>query len=152
MSSEELETLRRSRTPTTVVTAKGEVQTNEEAQAYVYDIDLFISVQLLEDTPAVLPLAKLCEEHGYTNEWASVPHPHLTRQANKILCKTENVVPLVVSELLSNSGPSSSSTSPQYFHSLSERSKWRSMLSNQDDKGSLQKTHWRSSTSSREIW
>ena len=32
LSSEELETLRRSRIPTTVVTANGEVQTNEEAQ------------------------------------------------------------------------------------------------------------------------
>ena len=68
LSSEELETLRRSRTSTTVVTANGEVQTNEEAQVYVYDLDLFVTVQLLEDTPAVLSLGKLCEEHGYTCE------------------------------------------------------------------------------------
>ena len=40
----------------------------------------------------------------------------------------------------------------QYFYSLPERSKLRSMLANQDDKGSLQKTHWRSSTSSRKVW
>ena len=38
LSSEELETLRRSRTPTVVVTANGEVQTNEEAQVYVHDL------------------------------------------------------------------------------------------------------------------
>ena len=44
-SSGELDTLRKSRTPTTVVTASGEVQ-------------------ILEDTPAVLSLGKLCEEHG----------------------------------------------------------------------------------------
>ena len=31
LSSDEMDTLRRSRTPTTVVTANGEVQTNEEA-------------------------------------------------------------------------------------------------------------------------
>ena len=30
------------------------VQTNEEAQVYVYDLDLFVTVQLLEDTLAVL--------------------------------------------------------------------------------------------------
>ena len=57
--SEELETLRRSRIFRTVVTTSGDVQTNEEAQVYVYDLDLFVTVQLLEDTPAVLSLGKL---------------------------------------------------------------------------------------------
>ena len=56
LSSEELETLRRS--PTVVVTASGEVQTNEEAQVNVDDLGLFVTVQLLEDTPAVPPLGK----------------------------------------------------------------------------------------------
>ena len=51
-----------------VVTANGQVQTNEEAQAYVYDLDLFVTVQLVEDTPAILSLRKLCEEHSYTYE------------------------------------------------------------------------------------
>ena len=49
-----------------MVLASGEVQTNEEAQENVYDLDLFVTVQLLEDTLAVLSLGKLCEEHGYT--------------------------------------------------------------------------------------
>ena len=52
--------------PTTVVTANGQVQTNEEAQENVHDLDLFVTVQILDDTPAVLSLGKLCEEHGYT--------------------------------------------------------------------------------------
>ena len=39
----------------------------------------------------------------------------------------------------------------QYLYSLPKRPKLRSMLANQDDKGSLQKTHWRSSTSSRKM-
>ena len=50
LSSEELETLRRSRIPTVVVTANGEVQTNEEAQENVHDLDLFVTVQFVEDT------------------------------------------------------------------------------------------------------
>ena len=54
LSSDEMGTLRRSRNPTTVVTANGEVQTNEEAQVYVHDLDLFVTVQLLDETPAVL--------------------------------------------------------------------------------------------------
>ena len=51
LSSEELDTLPRSRNTTVVVTAKGEVQTNEEAQENVHDLNLFVTVQLLEDTP-----------------------------------------------------------------------------------------------------
>ena len=52
-SPDKMETLLRSRNPTTVVTANGEVQTNEEAQEYVHDVDLFLKVQILDDTPAV---------------------------------------------------------------------------------------------------
>ena len=44
LSSGELETLKRSRTPTTVVTANGEVQMNEEAQVYVHDLHIFVTV------------------------------------------------------------------------------------------------------------
>ena len=59
LSSDEIYFAVRSRTPTTVVTANGEVQTNEEAQVYVQDLDLFVTVQLLEETPADLSLGKL---------------------------------------------------------------------------------------------
>ena len=56
--------LRRSRNPSVVLAANGEVHTNEEAQVYVHDLDFFVRVQLLENTP-VLSLGKLCEDHGY---------------------------------------------------------------------------------------
>ena len=69
LSSDEMDLLRRSRNRTTVVTANGEVQTNEEAQVYVQDLDLFCTVQLLEETPAVLSLGQLCSEHGCSCEW-----------------------------------------------------------------------------------
>ena len=72
LSSEEMETLRRSRNPTTVWTANGEVQRNEESQVYVHGFDLFVTVQLLDDTPAVLSLGKLCSENGYSYEWKVV--------------------------------------------------------------------------------
>ena len=49
---------------TTVVTTNGEVQTNEEAQEYVHDLDLFVTVQLLEDTLAVLSLASSAKSTG----------------------------------------------------------------------------------------
>ena len=43
-----------------VLAANGEVHTNEEAQVFVHGLNLI----LLEETPAVLKLGKLCEDHG----------------------------------------------------------------------------------------
>ena len=71
LNAAELETMRTSRSPTTVMTANGEVQTREEATVYVKELDLCVTVMLLEETPAVLSLGKLCENHGCTYHWAS---------------------------------------------------------------------------------
>ena len=40
---------------------------------------------LLEETPAVLSLVKLCEEHGYTYHWTSGQTPHLVKRARKLI-------------------------------------------------------------------
>ena len=64
LNSAELETMRTSRSPTTVEKANGEVQTREEATVYVKELDLFVTVMLLEETLTVLSLVKLCEDHG----------------------------------------------------------------------------------------
>ena len=68
LSDAELDTLTTSRSPTTVITANGEVQTHEEATVYVEELDIFLTMKVLEDTPAVLSLGKLCDEHGYSYE------------------------------------------------------------------------------------
>ena len=77
LSSEEMDTVKRFRTPT-VLTANGEVHTHEEAQVFVDGLNLFVTVQLLEETPAVLSQVKLCEDHGYFYEWVSGQNPRLT--------------------------------------------------------------------------
>ena len=111
-SSEEMDTLRRFRTLTVVLTANGEVHTHEEAQVFVQDLNLFVTVQVLEETTAVLSLGKLCEDHGYSYEWESGQKPRLTKDGKSIICKTDNFVPLVVQGLSAKSGSVSSSTSP----------------------------------------
>ena len=47
---------------------------------YVRELDLFVTVILLEDTPAVFSLEKLCEDHGYNNQWTSGQKPHLIKK------------------------------------------------------------------------
>ena len=66
LNSAEIDTLTTSCSPTTVITADGEVQTNEEATVYVKEFDIFLIMKVLEDTPAVLTLGKLCDEDGYS--------------------------------------------------------------------------------------
>ena len=56
LNSAESDTVKVSKSPTTVVPVNGEVLTKEEATVYVKELDLFVSVMLLEDTPAVLSL------------------------------------------------------------------------------------------------
>ena len=75
--------------------ANGEVQTNEEAQVYVQDLDLFVTVQLLEETPAVLSLGALCSEHGYSYEWKNGETPQLAQNGKSITCTMYNFVLLL---------------------------------------------------------
>ena len=91
--------------------ANGGVQTHEEAQVFVHDLNLFVTVQLLDETAAVLSLGKLCEDHGYCYGWVSGQKPRLTKDGKTIICKTDNFVPLVVPGLSSNPESSSSSAS-----------------------------------------
>ena len=72
LSDAEMDTLTKSCSPTTVITATGEVQTREEATVYVKELEIFLTMQVLENTPAVLSLGKLCDENGYSYEWSMV--------------------------------------------------------------------------------
>ena len=65
----------------------------------------------LRITPSVLSLDKFCWEHDYTYEWSSDRESRLTTNGIQILCRTENVFPLIVPGLTSSSVAASSSTS-----------------------------------------
>ena len=115
LNSAELETVTTSRSPTTVISANGEVQTHQEATVYVKELDIFLTMKVLEDTPAVWSLGKLCDEHGYSFEWINGQKPHLIENGIRIPCNTENFVPIVVlgiSTSSSSSLPSSTSMTP----------------------------------------
>ena len=66
LNDAELDTLTKSCSPTTVVTANGEVQTHEDATVYVKKLDTLPTMKVFEGTPAVLSLGKLCDEDGYS--------------------------------------------------------------------------------------
>ena len=109
LSKAEMDTLTKSCSPTIVITANGEVQTHEEAIVYVKELDIFLTMKVLENTPAVLSTGMLCDENGYSYEWINGQKPHLIKNGIRIICNTENFVPIVGLGLTSSSSTSSSS-------------------------------------------
>ena len=115
LNSAEIYTLTKSCRPTIVITANGEVQTHEEATVYVKELDIFLTLKVLEDTPAVLSLGKLCDEHGHSYEWINGQKPHLIKNGIRMQCNPENFVPIVGPGLSATSSsclPSSTSMTP----------------------------------------
>ena len=125
LSDTEMDTLTKSCSPTIVITANGEVQTHEDAIVYVKELDIFLTMKVLDNTPAVLSLGKLCDENGYSYEWINGQKPHLVGGGGRIICNTENFVPIVVPGLTSSSSASSSAlrtSMKQESHSSSSSS------------------------------
>ena len=81
-----MDTLTKSCSPTIVKTANGEVQTHEEAIVYVKELDTFLTMKVLDNTPAVLSLGKLCDENEYSYEWINGQKPHLIKNGIRIIC------------------------------------------------------------------
>ena len=69
LSNAEMDTLTKLCRRTIVITANGEVQTHEEATVYVKELDIFLTMKVLDNTPAVLSLGSLCDENGDSYEW-----------------------------------------------------------------------------------
>ena len=66
-------------------------------------LDIFLALKVLENTPAVLSLGKLCDENGYSYEWINGQKPHPIKNEIRIQCNTENFVPIVVPVLSTSS-------------------------------------------------
>ena len=125
LNDDEMNILTKSCGPTIVITSNGEVQTHEEATVYVRELSVFLTMKVLENTPAVLSLGKLCDENRYSYEWINGQKPHLIKTGIRIQCNTMNFDPIVVPGLSSSSsGSSSTSKTPlkQESHSSSSSS------------------------------
>ena len=77
LNSAEMDTLTKPCSPTTVITANGEVQTHEEATVYVKELDIFLTKSPRGYASSFYRLEKLCDEHGYSYEWINGQKPHL---------------------------------------------------------------------------
>ena len=62
LTSGEKKAIRRSKELTVTMTAVGEAESTEEITAHGNDLDVFVTVMQLDDSPAALSLGLLCEE------------------------------------------------------------------------------------------
>ena len=58
LSDAEMDTLTKSCSRTIVTTANGDVQAHEEAIVYVKELDIFLTMKVLDNTPAVIVARK----------------------------------------------------------------------------------------------
>ena len=56
---------------------------------FCHRIVFFVDCESLEDTPAVLSLGKLCDEHGYSYEWINGQKPRLIEKGIRTQCNME---------------------------------------------------------------
>ena len=128
LSDAGMDTLTKSCSPTIVISVNGEVQTHEEAMVYAKELDIFLTMKVLENTPAVLSLGNLCDENGYSYEWINGQKQHfilngIRLHGIRIPCNTENFVPIVVPGLSNSSSGYDSSTSRTLSRQASHCSK-----------------------------
>ena len=103
LSDAEMDTLTLSCSLTIVIIANGEVQTHEEAIVYVKELDIFLTMKVLEDTPAVSSLGKALRCYV----WINGQKTDLIQNGIRIQCNTENFVPIVVPGLSASSSSGS---------------------------------------------
>ena len=74
-----------------MMTANGEVQTREEATVYVEELDLFVKVMFLEETPAVLSLGKLCKDHGKPTTGPAIKNHTSPKRARELIAISQTM-------------------------------------------------------------
>ena len=122
LSDAEMDTLTKSCSPTMVITAYGEVQTHEEAIVYVKELDIFLTMKVIETRQQYCRSESFCDENGYSYEWINGQKPHFIKNGIWIPCNTENFIPIVVPGLSSGSSSTSKTPSRQESHSSSSSS------------------------------
>ena len=69
-----------------IQTANGTVEVTREADVYINELDTYVYIKLVEDSPAVLSVGRFCNVISYSNGWNTREHPQLTKDGVIIEC------------------------------------------------------------------
>ena len=122
LSDAEMDTLKKSCSPTIVIIANGEVQTHEEAMVSVKELDIFLIMKVLDNTPSVSSLGNLCDANVFSCEWINGQKHHLIYDGIRIQCNTKNFVPILLSLSSSSQLSTSMTLSRQERHLVTSSS------------------------------
>ena len=77
LTDEEKGRIRSAKEPLILQTANGRAYAQDETDAYIHDLGIWVVFYILEDSPAVLSLGLLVEEHKFTYLWEPGEVPFL---------------------------------------------------------------------------
>lgn len=107
LTKAERKTIRRMLEPIPLQTANGIVWAEEECDMYVHELKLKVNAIVLEDSPPVLSLGKLCNGNGFKYVWVPREIPYLeTKNGTKFLCYPRNDVPFITNSERAEAMPS----------------------------------------------
>ena len=96
LSPENVETVRVSRLPTTVITANVSIDTTEKGPSLRERFGHIRHGPITSRHSRSAKSGKLCEEGGYSYEWKEDQNPSLIKNCKIVLCKCDNSVLIVV--------------------------------------------------------
>ena len=96
LNETEKKTIRKLSSPFLVQTAHGVVLCDKKVKIYIHELEMWVWAGLLEDSPAVLSLGRLCSHMGFAFYWEeAADFGYLIKGGKTIKCKTVCNVPTV---------------------------------------------------------
>ena len=79
-----------------LTTASGPVETNEECDVYVNEIDITLTAFILDDSPSLISLGLLCRENGFAFMIAGQLNPIIWTENFQVECNVPIITPATV--------------------------------------------------------
>ena len=111
LSKKEKSGIRESKRTITLQTANGIIQAMEEVDIIIHELgNLKVTAMVVEDTPSLISLGKLCQEEGYDYVWkAHTDNPYLQKEnGTKVYCQVIQNVPIITPGIVEDHVPADS--------------------------------------------
>ena len=77
LRDEEKKTVRKTSRPVRLSTANGKIEVDTVVDIYIDELDVTVEAFVLEDSPPILSIGRLCKHHGFACVWAGDQDPVL---------------------------------------------------------------------------
>jgi len=96
LTAQERKGIRPANKPIAIQTANGDVTARDEVEMYVRKLGMNVTAYLLDNSPNLLSLGKLCKNDGLDYVWKHGEEPYLRKgKGPRIPCPQQNNVPTI---------------------------------------------------------